>query len=155
MTRWYRAPELLCDSTHYGKTVDVWSVGCIFAEMLSRRPFFQVRDAYAYGMQPMANSPACLYTITYVESLPLWWHYPLCLDLFCSPPWLIFNPVSTSLSRATTLITNWRRSCRFSDYPLRRSYLSLRTLPPERPSCRGPTRSQRTSSHTSQRTRAR
>lgn len=42
VTRWYRAPELLCDSTHYGKTVDVWSVGCIFAEMLSRRPFFQV-----------------------------------------------------------------------------------------------------------------
>ncbi|CAM9826168.1 unnamed protein product, partial [Laminaria digitata] len=41
VTRWYRAPELLCDSTHYGKTVDVWSVGCIFAEMLSRRPFFQ------------------------------------------------------------------------------------------------------------------
>ena len=44
VTRWYRAPELLCDSTHYGKTVDVWSVGCIFAEMLSRRPFFQVCD---------------------------------------------------------------------------------------------------------------
>lgn len=45
VTRWYRAPELLCDSTHYGKTVDVWSVGCIFAEMLSRRPFFQVGGA--------------------------------------------------------------------------------------------------------------
>lgn len=46
VTRWYRAPELLCDSTHYGKTVDVWSVGCIFAEMLSRRPFFQVGGAF-------------------------------------------------------------------------------------------------------------
>ncbi|CAM9135905.1 unnamed protein product [Chrysoparadoxa australica] len=41
VTRWYRAPELLCDSTHYGKTVDIWSVGCIFAELLGRRPFFQ------------------------------------------------------------------------------------------------------------------
>ncbi|CAN0144495.1 unnamed protein product, partial [Phaeothamnion confervicola] len=41
VTRWYRAPELLVDSPHYGKTVDIWSVGCIFAEMLSRRPFFQ------------------------------------------------------------------------------------------------------------------
>ncbi len=51
VTRWYRAPELLCDSTHYGKTVDVWSVGCIFAEMLSRRPFFQVwfSGAVEYG----------------------------------------------------------------------------------------------------------
>jgi mitogen-activated protein kinase 3 len=31
----------LCDSTHYGKTVDMWSVGCIFAEMLCRHAFFQ------------------------------------------------------------------------------------------------------------------
>lgn len=43
VTRWYRAPELLCDSCYYGKTVDLWSVGCIFAEMLGRKPFFQVR----------------------------------------------------------------------------------------------------------------
>lgn len=57
VTRWYRAPELLCDSTHYGKTVDVWSVGCIFAEMLSRRPFFQViiRFELAHGLGDGAN----------------------------------------------------------------------------------------------------
>ena len=42
VTRWYRAPELLCDSCYYGKTVDIWSIGCIFAEMLGRKPFFQV-----------------------------------------------------------------------------------------------------------------
>ena len=41
VTRWYRAPELLCDSCYYGKTVDMWSLGCIFAEMLGRKPFFQ------------------------------------------------------------------------------------------------------------------
>lgn len=41
VTRWYRAPELLCDSCYYGKTVDIWSVGCIFAEMINRKPFFQ------------------------------------------------------------------------------------------------------------------
>ncbi|CAM9846176.1 unnamed protein product, partial [Discosporangium mesarthrocarpum] len=40
-TRWYRAPELLCYSSTYDTAVDIWSVGCIFAEMLSRRPFFQ------------------------------------------------------------------------------------------------------------------
>jgi serine/threonine protein kinase len=26
-TRWYRAPELLCESPHYGKPVDLWGVG--------------------------------------------------------------------------------------------------------------------------------
>jgi len=41
VTRWYRAPELLCESSHYGKGVDIWSVGCIFAELLTHSPFFR------------------------------------------------------------------------------------------------------------------
>ena len=45
VTRWYRAPELLAECQNYGKTVDVWALGCIFAEMLTRKPFFQGRDA--------------------------------------------------------------------------------------------------------------
>ncbi|KAH0920069.1 hypothetical protein HID58_027729 [Brassica napus] len=40
-TRWYRAPELLFGSKHYGSAVDVWAVGCIFAELLLRKPFLQ------------------------------------------------------------------------------------------------------------------
>jgi len=40
-TRWYRAPELLCEMEHYDQQIDVWSVGCIFAEMLRRKPFFR------------------------------------------------------------------------------------------------------------------
>ena len=39
-TRWYRAPELLADSAEYDGRVDMWSVGCILAEMLGRRPLF-------------------------------------------------------------------------------------------------------------------
>lgn len=39
-TRWYRAPEILCGSTRYSKAVDVWSVGCILAELLSGKPLF-------------------------------------------------------------------------------------------------------------------
>lgn len=42
MTRWYRAPELLCEADYYGTGVDVWSVGCIFAEILGRKPLFRV-----------------------------------------------------------------------------------------------------------------
>ena len=41
MTRWYRAPELLCESDTYATGVDVWSVGCIFAEILGRKPLFR------------------------------------------------------------------------------------------------------------------
>ncbi|PNT72479.1 hypothetical protein BRADI_2g45006v3 [Brachypodium distachyon] len=40
-TRWYRAPEL-CGSffSKYTPAIDIWSIGCIFAEMLSGRPLF-------------------------------------------------------------------------------------------------------------------
>jgi len=40
-TRWYRAPEILLGSTRYGKAVDMWSLGCIFGEMLGGKPVFQ------------------------------------------------------------------------------------------------------------------
>jgi len=34
VTRWYRAPELILLEKEYGPAIDVWSVGCIFAELL-------------------------------------------------------------------------------------------------------------------------
>ena len=39
-TRWYRAPEILLSSNRYTKGVDMWSLGCILAEMLTQRPLF-------------------------------------------------------------------------------------------------------------------
>jgi mitogen-activated protein kinase 1/3/mitogen-activated protein kinase 6 len=39
-TRWYRAPEVLSSWTNFGKPIDMWSSGCIFAEMLRRKPLF-------------------------------------------------------------------------------------------------------------------
>lgn len=43
-TRWYRAPEIMLTFKEYTKAIDLWSVGCIFAEMLSGRPLFPGRD---------------------------------------------------------------------------------------------------------------
>mmetsp|Transcript_18778 Transcript_18778/g.26017 ORF Transcript_18778/g.26017 Transcript_18778/m.26017 type:complete len:329 (+) Transcript_18778:115-1101(+) len=40
VTLWYRAPEVLLGGTHYSTPVDIWSIGCIFAEMAHRHPLF-------------------------------------------------------------------------------------------------------------------
>lgn len=40
VTLWYRAPELLLGSQKYNDTVDMWSVGCVFAEMYLGRTLF-------------------------------------------------------------------------------------------------------------------
>ncbi|XP_027365348.1 probable serine/threonine-protein kinase At1g09600 [Abrus precatorius] len=43
VTLWYRAPELLLGSTHYGYAIDLWSIGCLLAEMFLGRPIMPGR----------------------------------------------------------------------------------------------------------------
>ncbi|KAH9478807.1 Mitogen-activated protein kinase 2 [Psilocybe cubensis] len=43
-TRWYRAPEVMLTFKEYTRAIDIWSVGCVLAEMLSGRPLFPGRD---------------------------------------------------------------------------------------------------------------
>lgn len=45
VTIWYRSPDLLLGSKHYTPAVDLWAVGCIFAELLSLRPIFKGEEA--------------------------------------------------------------------------------------------------------------
>ena len=40
VTLWYRAPDVLLGSQNYTTAIDIWSVGCIFAEMVSAKPLF-------------------------------------------------------------------------------------------------------------------
>mmetsp|Transcript_45869 Transcript_45869/g.143911 ORF Transcript_45869/g.143911 Transcript_45869/m.143911 type:complete len:411 (-) Transcript_45869:40-1272(-) len=44
VTRWYRAPELIMLAKDYTSAIDIWSAGCIMAELLSRRPLFPGAD---------------------------------------------------------------------------------------------------------------
>ncbi|ESK93358.1 cmgc mapk erk protein kinase [Moniliophthora roreri MCA 2997] len=43
-TRWYRAPEIMLSFANYGIALDIWSVGCILAELLGGKPIFKGRD---------------------------------------------------------------------------------------------------------------
>jgi serine/threonine protein kinase len=43
-TRWYRAPEIMLSWKEYSNKIDVWSVGCIMAELLGRKPLFPGKD---------------------------------------------------------------------------------------------------------------
>lgn len=49
VTIWYRAPELLLGSRHYTPAIDLWAVGCIFAELLGLRPIFKGEEAKMDG----------------------------------------------------------------------------------------------------------
>ncbi|KAH0458505.1 hypothetical protein IEQ34_013820 [Dendrobium chrysotoxum] len=73
--RWYRAPELLFGTKQYGPGVDVWAAGCIFAELLLRRPFLQGSSDIdqlgkifaAFGTPKPFQWPEMVYLPDYVE----------------------------------------------------------------------------------------
>lgn len=44
VTLWYRAPELLFGEANYGFAVDVWSIGCVFSELLTGMPLFNGKE---------------------------------------------------------------------------------------------------------------
>ncbi|RHY53682.1 hypothetical protein DYB38_000933 [Aphanomyces astaci] len=50
VTRWYRAPEIMLSTKEYTKAIDIWSTGCIFAELLGRKPMFP-GDDYIHQLQ--------------------------------------------------------------------------------------------------------
>ena len=53
----YRAPEVLCSWRQYDEQVDVWSVGCILAELMGYRPLFQGMDTHTH-----TDTPPCVPT---------------------------------------------------------------------------------------------
>ena len=60
-SRWYRAPELILIETHYTNSIDVWSVGCIFAELMmmlkENAPTFMERSPLFPGNSCFPLSP--------------------------------------------------------------------------------------------------
>ncbi|XP_067936525.1 mitogen-activated protein kinase 1-like [Watersipora subatra] len=79
-TRWYRAPEIMLNSKGYTKSIDVWSVGCILAEMLSNKPIFpgkhyldQLNHILGVLGSPTADDLNCIINEKargYLQSLP-------------------------------------------------------------------------------------
>ena len=70
VTRYYRAPELLCECPSYGKPVDIWSVGCIFAELVLKRPFFR-GETPLQQLEQILNkigAPACKDKLSFITN---------------------------------------------------------------------------------------
>jgi len=77
-TRWYRAPEIMLSWQEYTSAVDVWSVGCVFAELLLLKPLFAGRDylhqleliTSVRGTPPDLQGIASQHALAYMQRLP-------------------------------------------------------------------------------------
>jgi len=110
VTRWYRAPEVILKASEYTKAIDIWSIGCVFAELLGRTPLFpgqdyldQLQRIIAVSGTPSPTEMAFINNekaLSYMKSLPKRTKLPLknlypeansvALDLL--EKMLIFNP---------------------------------------------------------------
>lgn len=77
VTIWYRAPELLLGSRHYTPAVDLWAIGCIFAELLSLRPIFKGEEAKMDSKKSVPFQRNQMQKIVEIVGLPTREKWPL------------------------------------------------------------------------------
>lgn len=71
VTLWYRPPELLLGATSYGVSVDLWSAGCILAELYAGKPIMQGRTEvlshWLFTLFIILNSYEYTFSITFIQ----------------------------------------------------------------------------------------
>lgn len=80
VTLWYRAPEILFGSQLYSLPIDIWSTGCIIAEMITKKPLFpgdsEIDELYSIfkilGTPTEDNFPGVTQFTTYTSTFPKW-----------------------------------------------------------------------------------
>lgn len=81
VTIWYRAPELLLGSRHYTPAIDMWAVGCIFAELLSLRPIFKGEEAKMDSKKTVPFQRNQMQKIVDIMGLPTKEKWPLLVSM--------------------------------------------------------------------------
>ncbi|XP_027344293.1 mitogen-activated protein kinase 2-like isoform X3 [Abrus precatorius] len=70
VTRWYRAPELLLNCSEYTSAIDVWSVGCILGEIMTREPLFPGKD-YVHQLRLITEVHLTMQALNFSEVIML------------------------------------------------------------------------------------
>lgn len=65
VTLWYRAPELLLGAEEYGPEIDVWSIGCVFGELLVKEPLLQGKNE----VDQLSKVCVCVFLLVRVQHL--------------------------------------------------------------------------------------
>ena len=113
-TRWYRAPEIMLTFKEYTKAIDVWSVGCILAEMLSGKPLFPGKDC-RWSSRSKILCANMVQTITNLPSFSMF---------LVHQPWRIIMASSPVVRASTSALFLSRRR-----FPLSRCSQRLQTWP--------------------------
>lgn len=114
-TRWYRAPEIMLSLSMYSTAIDLWSVGCIMAELYLRYPMFPGKD---YKHQ--------LLLIFQYLGIPQGSDYE-CIKLHRARSYIDLLPSYQAVSPRAYFHNHPRRLRNFGDYPINPEGLDLMT----------------------------
>lgn len=109
VTIWYRAPELLLGSRHYTPAIDLWAVGCIFAELLSLRPIFKGEEAKQDSKKSVPFQRNQMGKIGEVLGLPRKTEWPL-LAAMPEYPQLQTVPMHNPAVNRPTTLEKWYKT---------------------------------------------
>lgn len=136
-TRWYRAPEIMLSFTNYTKAIDMWSVGCILAELLGGKPLFRGKDYVDQLNQillilgtPRESTLTKIGSVraqNYVRSLPLMRKVPY-TEIFPNA-----NPLALDLLEKMLTLDPYQRIT--VEEALAHPYLSVWHDPQDEPEC--------------------
>ncbi|CAL3965048.1 unnamed protein product [Diplocarpon coronariae] len=104
VTIWYRAPELILGSKHYTPAIDMWAIGCIFAELLSLRPIFKGEEAKMDSKKTVPFQRNQMQKIVAIMGLPTKEKWPHLVNM---PEYSQVSTLSTSNSRGGSSLEKW------------------------------------------------
>ncbi|RKF81815.1 Serine/threonine-protein kinase SSN3 [Golovinomyces cichoracearum] len=107
VTIWYRAPELLLGSRHYTPAVDMWAIGCIFAELLSLRPIFKGEEAKIDTKKTVPFQQNQMQRIVEILGMPSKDKWP---HLIHMPEYSQLSTVASSQPKSGSCLERWYHS---------------------------------------------
>lgn len=136
-TRWYRAPEIMLSFTNYSKAIDIWSTGCILAELLGGKPLFRGKDyvdqlnqillVLGTPDEPTLTKIGSVRAQNYVRSLPAMRRVPYS-EIFPNA-----NPLALDLLEKMLTLDPFKRIS--VEEALEHPYLSVWHDPQDEPRC--------------------
>jgi cyclin-dependent kinase 8/11 len=117
VTIWYRAPELLLGSRHYTPAIDLWAVGCIFAELLSLRPLFKGDEAKMDGKKTVPFQRNQMQKIVEIIGMPIKERWPLLSAMPEYPQLASLAAGNPRVHRPVGLDTWYHQCVRANNYP--------------------------------------
>jgi cyclin-dependent kinase 8/11 len=104
VTIWYRAPELLLGSRHYTPAIDMWAIGCIFAELLALRPIFKGEEAKMDSKKTVPFQRNQMTKIAEIMGLPTKEKWP---NLVSMPEYNQLSTVTGPNIRSSSSLEKW------------------------------------------------